>query len=232
MSDAVSEDLARRDNPSSWAELFRLALPILDHVARGSEPVDWSLGGGTAIALRIAHRVSDDIDIFVRGGDLRALTPFRNPASAALRASVQFPGHYLKLQLPIGEIDFLSGAMLTDPGFTRESFEGRDVALQTCEEVIARKVRYWAAAFKARDVFDLAAVARASTALHDTLWSEVADRLPVLLTAIERHGPDSFARANIRPMRGFEDLADVAVAEARALVLSLLDDKPNTAPDL
>ena len=211
-------DLATRENPSAWAELLRLALPILDHVGG----LAWSLGGGTAIALRIAHRVSDDIDIFVRGGDLRALTPFKNPASAALQASVQFPGHYLKLQLVSGEIDFLPGPMLTEPGVTWETFEARPVALQTSEEVMMRKVRYRAAAFKARDVFDLAAVARTSTALRSTLLAEASDRLPTLLTAIGRHDADSFARANIRPMRGFEDLVGSAVTEARRLVEDLL----------
>jgi hypothetical protein len=55
--------------------LLDRALPALDH-ALGPDPFargrpSWSLGGGTAIALRIAHRLSDDIDLFVPTALLR-----------------------------------------------------------------------------------------------------------------------------------------------------------------
>lgn len=64
--------LERRPNGSQWAALLDLALPALDHalpgephrIGRGEKP-RWTLGGGTALALRIGHRTSDDIDVFV-----------------------------------------------------------------------------------------------------------------------------------------------------------------------
>ncbi|GLR79474.1 nucleotidyl transferase AbiEii/AbiGii toxin family protein [Azospirillum oryzae] len=47
----------------------------------------WSFGGGTALAAQYDHRVSYEIDIFVRDSDvLRDLTPARNAATRALLA--------------------------------------------------------------------------------------------------------------------------------------------------
>ena len=139
-------ELQDRPNPSGWANLLSRTLPLLDHVfGQITSPAgapSWTLGGGTAIALRIAHRVSDDIDIFVGATDLRAFIPMHNPCAAALAAGMQFPGNYLRFELADGEIDFLPGPLLSSPGFTWETFFGRPVALQTCEEVILKKVRY------------------------------------------------------------------------------------------
>ena len=141
---------------------------------------DWTLGGGTAIALRIAHRLSDDIDIFVPSKPLRAFTPTYNPGSRAISDRFQWPGHYLKFECEGGEVDFLSPHLQTDPGFTWERYRDRDVALETLEEVIVKKIRFRSARFTARDLFDLAAVARATPAIVNVLASEVADALPRL----------------------------------------------------
>ncbi|MGO9740748.1 MAG: nucleotidyl transferase AbiEii/AbiGii toxin family protein [Roseiarcus sp.] len=77
------------------------ALPALDHVFGQDDPVDrgrhtplWTLGGGTAIALRIAHRLSDDVDIFVPSRPLKLFIPANNPAAKAISARYQWPGHY------------------------------------------------------------------------------------------------------------------------------------------
>ena len=54
---------------SRWRELLDLALPALDHVfgTRVDETARpaWTLGGGTAIAIRLDHRISHDVDLFV-----------------------------------------------------------------------------------------------------------------------------------------------------------------------
>jgi Nucleotidyl transferase AbiEii toxin, Type IV TA system len=95
--------LEQRPNPTAWDELLQKALPALDHVFppdsvnRNRRP-DWTLGGGTAIALRIAHRLSDDIDIFVPSRPLRAFAPTNNPGSRAISDRFQWPGHYLKFE--------------------------------------------------------------------------------------------------------------------------------------
>ncbi len=219
-------ELQDRPNPSGWAELLARSLPLLDHVfgatAESASPPSWTLGGGTAIALRIAHRVSDDIDIFVGATDLRAFTPMHNPHAAALAAGMQFPGNYLRFQLAGGEIDFLPGPLLSSPGFTWETFCGRPIALQTCEEVILKKVRYRAASFKARDAFDLAAVWRINPDLGSLLVEETGDRLEVLLAALARQDAGAMGKANIRPLPGYEDHLVQAADAARTFLTGLI----------
>ena len=68
---------------SNWRDLLDLALPALDHVYGqgwgGTSRPGWTLGGGTALAIRIDHRISYDIDLFVPGVTLKLFTPPRTP---------------------------------------------------------------------------------------------------------------------------------------------------------
>lgn len=229
--------LERRPNPTAWDELLQRALPALDHVFppasfdRDRRP-DWTLGGGTAIALRIAHRLSDDIEIFVPSKPLRAFTPTHNPRSRAISDRFQWPGHYLKFECEGGEVDFLSPHLQTDPGFTWEAYRNRDVALETLEEVIVKRIRFRSARFTARDIFDLAAVARATPAIVDVLASEVADALPRLKAALQARpeSPDSL-RNELRPTKEFEDLLAVAHVDAIRIVDAAIEaGRPSDLP--
>jgi len=166
--------------PSRWRDLLRLALPALDRVygrVVDMEAPAWTLGGGTAIAIRIDHRVSYDIDVFIQSGRLKDLTPPANPDAARISSTFHWPGHYLKFEHAMGEIDFLSAPLQTKPGFEPYDFEGRTIALETAEEVIVKKARFRSATFTARDVFDLAAVAAARPRLAEVLAEEVPDVL-------------------------------------------------------
>jgi len=132
---------------SDWESLLDLALPALDHVfpSGGAAPhgsatsADWTLGGGTAIMIQIRHRISHDIDIFVPGTKLKAFTLAANPAAARISPRFQWPGHHVKYEVPVGEIDFRSVGLATEPGFTWFDFPGRRIALETPEEVIVKK---------------------------------------------------------------------------------------------
>lgn len=223
-----SSPLELRFNPTAWDELLQKALPALDHVFppasfdRSRRP-DWTLGGGTAIALRIAHRLSDDIDIFVPSRPLKEFTPATNPGSRAIGPRFQWPGHYLKFECDRGEIDFLSAHLQTDPGFTWERYRDRDVALETLEEVMVKKIRFRAASFTARDIFDLAAVARAKPAIVETLAVEVADALPRLKAVIEARSKKlGELGRQIRPTDSFAGLLSTATADAMRVVLSAM----------
>jgi hypothetical protein len=61
--------LEDRDNPTAWRLLLDRALPALDHVFLDQPETEvrprWTIGSSAAIALRIGHRLSDDIDLFV-----------------------------------------------------------------------------------------------------------------------------------------------------------------------
>jgi hypothetical protein len=182
--------IARR---SDWRRLLDLALPALDYVFQNRDQAgqaapdgvpDWTLGGGTAVMLQIGHRISHDIGIFVPGTKLKAFTPAADPAAALISPRCQWPGHYLKVERPEGEIDFLSAGLLTEPGFTWRDLGGRLVALETPEEVIVKKIRYRSESFTARDTFDLAAVSAARPGLEEVLAAEVDDALPRLVEAL------------------------------------------------
>ena len=141
-----------------WQPLLEGALAAL--ATLGSQ-VRWSWGGGTALALRLGHRVSVDIDIFLPDATaLRALSPQRNPTVRALTDRWQEPGHYLKLELPQGEIDFISAPLLTEPGTLAWPYHGRDLPLETVAEVLAKKLHWRGSRILARDVFDLEAARR------------------------------------------------------------------------
>ena len=178
---AFEVEVRIREAPFRRPGVSNNRLPHLQRKPQSDRP----LGGGTAIALRIAHRLSDDIDIFVPSQPLKAFTPNNNPGSRAISNQFQWPGHYLRFECREGEIDFLSPQLQTDPGFTWERYRNREVALETLEEVIVKKIRYRSARFTARDVFDLAVVARAAPAIVEVLASEVADALPRLKSVIE-----------------------------------------------
>jgi hypothetical protein len=216
--------LELRPNPSAWVKLLDLALPALDQVfpdhdlhAQAGAP-RWTLGGGTAIALRIGHRASDDIDLFVPATPLKAFTPAENPAAAAISAAFQYPGHYLKFEREDGEIDFLAVPLQTTPGFTIETFKGRLVALETLEEVIVKKIRYRAARFAPRDVFDLACVAQTVPDLVTVLRDEVGDALPRLAVAVEALGAVDFATIELRESSAWRSLKNGALDVARKTI--------------
>src|SRR3546814_7709291 len=75
---------------SRWQSLFDAALPALDNLP---DNIEWTLGGGTALALALSHRVSYDIDIFFTDARaLRLLSPNRNDRVRRLSDRWQEPG--------------------------------------------------------------------------------------------------------------------------------------------
>lgn len=216
--------------PSRWRDLLDLAFPAIDYVFRGpqdpAEP-DWTLGGGTAIAFHLDHRVSYDIDIFVPGTKLKYFTPAKNPGSKLISDNYQWPGHYLKFELEFGEIDFLSPGLLTEPGYSWAEIAGRAIAVETPEEVIVKKIRYRSERFTRRDTFDLAAVALYFPSLAEVLAKEVPDALQRLsdsLNVIQSKGCLADIEAAIVPTENGQkilpqtfDLAHCVVEKAANL---------------
>ncbi len=221
MSRTFAGPLEGRPNRSSWANLLALALPALDHAMPGEREAicgggipRWTLGGGTALALRIGHRTSDDIDVFLSGVRLAEMTPARNPLAKKIGERFQWPGYYLKFERPEGEVDFLGSPLQTMPGFDLQTFHGRTVALETVDEVMAKKLRYRAAHFTDRDGFDLACVLRIRPEVTLTLAAEVGDTLSRARLALEGGDPDRI-RARIRdPGPEFEDILKDPITEA------------------
>lgn len=102
-----------------------------------------------------------DIDIFLPDAQaLRLLSPQHNDTVRAITGKWQEPGHYIKLELDEGEIDFIASGLRTDPGFTSWKYENRKLPLETVAEVLAKKLHWRGSVALARDVFDLAAAWR------------------------------------------------------------------------
>ncbi len=136
-----------------------MALSALDTLPPG---IAWSWGGGTALAMHLAHRVSDDIDIFFTDAHaLRLLSPQRNRAVKAITGKWQDPGHTIKLECEEGEIDFIVARQFTDHPTDPVEIEGRSISLETPAEVLAKKLHYRGSRAIARDVFDMAAALEA-----------------------------------------------------------------------
>lgn len=144
----------------SWELLLERALVLLKSAASaGSFAREWTLGGGTALMLRYAHRRSEDIDIFVPDPQLLGfLTPRLNPVAESLTPDYAEGATYVKLYFPEGQIDFIASRHMTPVPATRETLIGREVPLETAAEVLGKKLWHRAHAFTARDLLDLALV--------------------------------------------------------------------------
>ena len=180
---------SRKWPTSKWKALLRDAIRILD---ASVAPTPWLFGGGTALAVHYRHRVSYDVDIFVPGQDaLRDLAPQRNAITKSVLGEnkVDFPGNYLKLRFPYGEIDFTTGGRRTDSPSQAWEFEGRMIDIETPWETATRTMFFRASDLKIRDIFDIAAVIdHHGDELRECL-PEVEDRLPRVLDRVRSHRP-------------------------------------------
>lgn len=138
------------------------ALPLIDHLERQCPGLHWSFGGGTVLMLRIGHRHSKDIDLFVPDPQvLGFVNPRLSEVAEQVSTDYEENAEFVKLFLPGGEIDIVAGAPLTDSPWEDVKFEGRRVRVETCAEIIAKKLWHRGDRAKARDLYDLCAVAEA-----------------------------------------------------------------------
>lgn len=152
-------DLAR---PGVWACLFPRALELMAHLERQVSGALWTFGGGTVLMLRIAHRQSKDIDLFVPDPQyLGYVNPRLSDAAESISADYEETAEYIKLFLPEGEIDVVVGASLTDIPHETINYQGRAIRVETSAEIIAKKMWHRGYRAKGRDLFDLCAVAAA-----------------------------------------------------------------------
>ncbi len=159
-------------------------MPALDGVGSGAR---WTLGGGTGLALKLDHRISYDIDIFLEdAGHLRALSPNRNEVTRAISDRWQEPGHYLRLEREEGVIDLILAAQVTDLGPWYYRFRGRDIPVEEPAEILAKKLKYRGSRIIPRDIFDILAVLRFD---------------PAIATAAVEAAPDGARRAADRIRR-------------------------------
>lgn len=148
--------------PGVWRELFPHALALMAHLESQTRNPPWTFGGGTVLMLRIGHRQSKDIDLFVPDPQyLGYVNPRLSGVAEQVSTDYEENAEFIKLFLPAGEIDIVVGASLVDQPFDVVTHEGRKIRVETCAEIIAKKMWHRGHHGKARDLFDLCAVADA-----------------------------------------------------------------------
>jgi predicted nucleotidyltransferase component of viral defense system len=155
---AVTKVDFSREGP--WRGLWPKALGLMSHLEQVTFQPQWTLGGGTVLMLRFDHRFSKDIDLFVP--DLQYLghvNPRLGGPAEDLTSEYEENSEFIKLQLPMGEIDVVVGAPLTVPNHEIVEYEGRPIRVETSAEIIAKKMWHRGDQAKSRDLFDLCAVA-------------------------------------------------------------------------
>ena len=210
---------------SNWEALFRIACGLIDQVNSEVQVIDnWTFGGGTALMLRIGHRDSFDVDIFL---DDPQVLGFLDPAKSALKFdhrpySSEGDGSAFQRFVfeDLGEIDFIVGAPLTSPASTPRMIAGRQVALETVGEIIAKKVHFRGRSIRPRDVFDIAAAAKDHAkelkAALGPFRSDAAAALRRLSSLNPLFVEGAINKLDIRPE--FSELAEGALATAMAFL--------------
>jgi hypothetical protein len=204
---------ARLPQPE-WAQLFRIACNL---IRQANLPNDWTFGGGTAMMLRIRHRESHDVDIFLSDPQfLGLLDPQKNDFAFEI-APTGFKGdgtRFLKLAFDAGEIDFVVAPSLTSSPATAETVEGETVLLETIPEIIAKKIYYRGSSIMPRDIFDIAAAGEQHEDWIITELRAYPDKVAGTLAALDKLSPEF--------MRGA--IAELAIKDQyRSLVQTGLD---------
>lgn len=167
-----------------WSGLFAHALDLMTHLESHIPGAQWSFGGGTVLMLRIGHRQSKDIDLFVSDPQyLGYVNPRLSDVAERITGDYEEASEFIKLFLPQGEIDIVVGTPLTAPSYEVVDYRGRAVRVETSAEIIAKKMWHRGDRAKARDLFDLCAVADAEP-----------DQIGVAAPLFVRHGA-AFLRA-------------------------------------
>jgi Nucleotidyl transferase AbiEii toxin, Type IV TA system len=146
-------------NRDSWQQILASAVSIFDDLKSRKLDLPYLvLGGGTVLMFRFEHRLSRDVDFFMRDVQwLGYITPRLNDVVAAMVEGYEEQANSLKLVLPAGDIDFVAASTVTNfEPIEMLEFRNYSFPLETTEEILAKKLFYRPESFKPRDVFDLA----------------------------------------------------------------------------
>jgi predicted nucleotidyltransferase component of viral defense system len=169
-----------------WEILFEKVLKVIDSGDPGVfRPENWSFGGGTVLMRRYRHRLSKDIDIFVPDPQyLRYLSPRLNDTVDALISDHVEQATFLRLYFKEGEVDFIVSPPLTKDPIVVETLFNRQVSVETSAEVLAKKIKYRGAEFKARDIFDFALVVEKEPVALAKVTPLIREKRDVILARI------------------------------------------------
>ena len=205
-----------------WRTLLHSALECLESVEKiGIDTSWWALGGGASLILRYDHRLTNDVDVFLKDPQaLPALSPRLNDRTMHLASDYEEGSSSLKLVLPDGEIDFVASPLLTDPAMEWRVIEGRRIQVETPLEVAAKKVFYRGVDFKPRDLIDLAFLLEAEPGFGEQLGPVVVGQLDLLdlrLRVLEATWPPPLGVVELKPP------AEAVVTRAPAIVRTWIE---------
>jgi hypothetical protein len=213
-----------------WEGLLTTALAILDDLeARGLGAPDVAMGDGTVLMIRMHHRLSEDVDLFLHDAQwLARLTPRLNERVAGMVRDYSEQANSVRLVLAQGDIDFVVAGSVTGvaPSETLD-FGGREILLEATEEILAKKLFFRAALLKPRDVFDLVAASMMLPDAAKTAVEASASRREAQLrrlNALAATPPDQLLR-DIVPICDFMKMVPTMIDSALAWIGSVGDKR-------
>lgn len=213
--------------PGVWRKLFPHALTLMDSLEEEIVRPRWTFGGGTALMLRIGHRHSKDIDLFVPDPQyLGYVNPRLSAVAEQITTDYEENAEFIKLFLPDGEIDIVVGASLTDDPFELVRHAGREIKIETCAEIIAKKMWYRGDRARARDLFDLCAVFEAEPQAIVLAAPFIGRHGAAFLQQLQERAALVEAEFGAIDAIGFRRPFAACVAQAREIIESLLSTAP------
>jgi hypothetical protein len=150
----TEQDIVEHRKSGTWRKLEQLAKDVIgDAEQRAGSELHAVLGGGTRVMLALNHRISNDIDLFIRDPQwLGYLSPGLSSKFESVVPDYEEGPTSLKLKRPEGEIDFIVARSLLD--LPTEAAPDTSFALEAIAEVLAKKLFYRGNLLKPRDLFD------------------------------------------------------------------------------
>ncbi len=150
----TAADIIRHRREGAWRKLAGIASTIIDDAEKtAGSSLHAVLGGGTRIMLALNHRISDDIDLFIRDPQwIGYLSPRLNANVESLTSVYEETAVSLKLRFAEGEIDFIVAAPLLR--LPEESSPETSFPLESVAEVLAKKLFHRGWQLAPRDLFD------------------------------------------------------------------------------
>lgn len=171
---------------------------------------------------RHQHRFSKDVDIFVPDPQyLGFVNPKLSDFAASLTRDYVDDTTFVKLSFTEGEIDFIVSQFLTDRPSSTEHILDHAVEVETSAEIIAKKVWYRGAQFKARDVVDFAMISEREPGALRSIRGILAHNKPALLhriAAADRQLRNDFDQLDLLTFRKTYDECVSLLKEALAHV--------------
>ena len=147
-------DILRHRKEGFWRQLAGIASTIVSDAEKAAgSPLHAVLGGGTRVMLALNHRISNDIDLFIRDPQwIGYLSPRLNSSVESLTSVYDETAVSLKLRFAEGEIDFIVAAPLLQ--LPEESSRETSFPLEPLAEVLAKKLFHRGWQLAPRDLFD------------------------------------------------------------------------------